>query len=314
MQEVVAMYAIPQLQWVVSTHENTARLRSELDALRSQILVFAAGLGLILAILASYAARQVSSMYEQIIEGQNKQLQIERDKSDKLLLNIMPQDIAEELKENHTTLPRQYPSVSVLFADLVGFTDFSANLAPECLVAVLNRIFNDFDELSFKYGLEKIKTIGDCYMVCAGVPKANAKHAQQISNMALEMLTKMQEINHDLGLDLQLRIGIHSGETVAGVIGKAKFAYDMWGDTVNTASRMESTGIPGKIQISSATYQLLHDQGYLFEKRDEIDVKGKGKMKTFFLTSQLQPDDELRAFAAAVYRPEIRHSSLACKT
>lgn len=289
MQEIVAMYAIPRLQWVVSTHENMARLQSEISALSSRILIFAACLGLALAVLASYAARQVSSRYEQIIEGKSDQLKIERDKSDNLLLNILPQDIAEELKETNTTTPRRYQSVSVLFADIVGFTDFSTHVAPERLVEVLNRVFNEFDELSFKYGLEKIKTIGDSYMVCAGLPKANPMHAEQIANMALDMLAKMPMINRDLGLNLQLRIGIHSGETVAGVIGKAKFAYDMWGDTVNTASRMESTSLPGKIQISPATYERLCDQDYTFEARDAIDVKGKGKMQTFFLTGRLQP-------------------------
>ncbi len=151
LQEIVAMYAIPRLQWVVSTHENMDRLQSELDALRSQILMSAAGLGFILALLASYASRKVSSQYERIIERQNEQLQIEWDKSDNLLLSILPRDIAAELKEHHTTAPHRYPSVSVLFADLVGFTDFAAAVTPERLVEVLNRIFNDFDELSFQY-------------------------------------------------------------------------------------------------------------------------------------------------------------------
>ncbi|PON16263.1 hypothetical protein C2W62_19375 [Candidatus Entotheonella serta] len=183
-------------------------------------------------------------------------------------------------------------------------------MTPERLVEVLNRIFNDFDELSFKYGLEKIKTIGDSYMVCAGVPTAHAQHAQRIANMALEMLAKMPEINRDLELDFKLRIGIHSGAIVAGVIGKSKFAYDMWGDTVNTASRMESTSMPNTIQVSSATYELLYNKGYHFEARGEIDGKGKGKMATFFLTHRLQPCAELRTLTSAMCRPERLHNSL----
>lgn len=149
-------------------------------------------------------------------------------------------------------------------------------------------------------------------MVCAGVPTANVRHAEQIANMALAMLEKMPEINRDLGLNLQLRIGIHSGDIVAGVIGKAKFAYDMWGDTVNTASRMESTSLPGHIQVSPATYEHLYDKGYRFEARGEIDVKGKGTMKTFFLQNRLQPGISWKPLAAAMHRPEHFHHGRAC--
>ncbi|NET46833.1 adenylate/guanylate cyclase domain-containing protein [Okeania sp. SIO2B3] len=211
-----------------------------------------------------------------------KQLAEEKQKSERLLLNILPEAIAQRLKQGEETIADSFSQVTVLFADLVGFTKISANLSPAELVELLNRIFSAFDELAEKYGLEKIKTIGDAYMIVGGLPVPKEDHAEAIADMALEMLTQIQEISIKEGKSLQIRIGINTGAVEAGVIGTKKFAYDLWGDTVNTAHRMESHGIPGVIQVAQATYDCLADK-YRFEDRGIIDIKGKGNMRTYIL-------------------------------
>nr|WP_308805659.1 adenylate/guanylate cyclase domain-containing protein [Arthrospira platensis] len=175
-----------------------------------------------------------------------------------------------------------FAEVTVLCTDIVGFTQLASELSPVDLVNLLNKIFSAFDMLTEAYGLEKIKTIGDAYMVVGGLPHRRDYHAIAIAEMAINMQKVMAELNKTQNRKLSIRIGIHSGPVVAGVIGLKKFIYDLWGDTVNTASRMESHGVPGKIHVSEDTYQLLQHQ-YLFEKREMIDVKGKGKMITYFL-------------------------------
>ncbi|NET27899.1 adenylate/guanylate cyclase domain-containing protein [Okeania sp. SIO1I7] len=211
-----------------------------------------------------------------------KQLAEEKQKSERLLLNILPEAIAQRLKQGEETIADSFSQVTVLFADLVGFTKISANLSPAELVELLNRIFSAFDELAEKYGLEKIKTIGDAYMIVGGLPVPKEDHAEAIADMALDMLTQIQEISIKEGKSLQIRIGINTGAVEAGVIGTKKFAYDLWGDTVNTAHRMESHGIPGVIQVAQATYDCLADK-YRFEDRGIIDIKGKGNMRTYIL-------------------------------
>jgi class 3 adenylate cyclase len=187
-------------------------------------------------------------------------------------------------------IAEKLPSVSVLFADIVGFTKLSQRITPEQLVEGLDKIFSAFDTLAEKYGLEKIKTIGDAYMVVAGAPEKREDHANAMAEFALEMVEAMKEFSsQSTGEQIQLRIGIHSGEVVAGVIGKKKFAYDLWGDAVNTASRMESHGEAGRIHCSSEfTEELLRTvlpakAGIHFAERGELEIKGKGKMRTYFL-------------------------------
>lgn len=172
-----------------------------------------------------------------------------------------------------------------MFADLVGFTSLSTKLQPIELVNLLNEIFSAFDQLVEELGLEKIKTIGDAYMVAGGLPIPRKDHAETIADLALTMLNVMEQFEFNLNEELQIRIGINTGIVVAGVIGKKKFIYDLWGDAVNVASRMESHGIPGQIQVTEATYQSLKHK-YLFEKREPIHVKGKGQMTTYFLTGR----------------------------
>ena len=202
--------------------------------------------------------------------------------TENLLLNILPKPIAEQLKREPSTIADSFEEVSVLFADLVGFTEFSADRSAKELVEFLNVIFSKFDELADQHGLEKIKTIGDAYMVVAGLPMPRPDHADAIAQMALDMQQALAEVNAETGKTFSMRIGINSGSAVAGVIGLKKFSYDLWGDTVNTASRMESLGIPGEIQVTTETYERLRDQ-YLFEERGIIPVKGKGEMTTYLL-------------------------------
>jgi|GEM_PF-4348499 len=210
----------------------------------------------------------------------------ERKRSEELLLNILPKTIADTLKASPTTIADRFESVTVLFADIVGFTEYSAKIGPEVLVQNLNRVFTAFDMLAEKHGLEKIKTIGDAYMIAGGLPEHREDHADAIAEMALDILRVMQSVRIDTGEELAIRIGINTGPVVAGVIGSKKFIYDLWGDAVNTASRMEAHGVTGCIQVSESTYLRLRDR-FTLEARSPIEVKGKGTMKTWFLTGRL---------------------------
>ena len=209
-------------------------------------------------------------------------LEIEHSKVERLLHNILPESIARRLRANDGIIADNFGAASVLFADIVGFTPLSQRKTPDELVEILNRIFSRFDDLAERHGLEKIKTIGDAYMVAAGIPESRADHAQAIARFAIDMLAAVAAMQIE---GISIRIGIHSGPVVAGVIGKKKFAYDLWGDTVNTASRMESHGEAGKIHVSEAFYTLVHGE-HPCVPRGAINVKGKGVMETFFLTAE----------------------------
>jgi adenylate cyclase len=211
-----------------------------------------------------------------------KEMELAQQKSERLLLNILPEVIAEQLKQQPTTIADSFLEVTVLFADIVGFTELSTRTSPAELVELLNTIFCLFDQLAERHGVEKIKTIGDAYMAVAGLPNQSNNHAPAIANMALDMQNAVTIFNEENNESFCIRVGISTGPVVAGVIGLKKFAYDLWGDTVNTASRMESHGIAGSIQVCEASYQLLKDK-YLLEKRGLIKVKGKGEMITYIL-------------------------------
>lgn len=205
--------------------------------------------------------------------------------SDDLLHNILPDEIATRLKSDSSMIAEDFPEASVLFADVVGFTPMSATMTPPELVGLLNDVFTTFDEFVEELGLEKIKTVGDEYMAAAGVPIPRDDHAEAAAELALR-IRDHTAANDFGGHAIQLRIGIHSGPVVAGIIGTHKFSYDLWGDTVNTASRMESSGIPGQIQVSPATHDLLETRGFVLEPRGTIDLKGKGPMATWLLVAR----------------------------
>jgi PAS domain S-box-containing protein len=213
-------------------------------------------------------------------------LRVEQEKAELLLLNILPKPIADRLKQNPQSIADSFADVTVLFADLVNFTGLSEQISPTELVVRLNLIFSAFDVLAEKHGLEKIKTIGDAYMVVGGLPMPRPDHAEAIAAMGLDILSEIARFNAEYNQALNIRIGINTGPVVAGVIGIKKFIYDLWGDTVNTAARMESHGVPGCIQVTEETYQRLQHQ-YLFEQRGLIPVKGKGEMMTYFLIGRM---------------------------
>lgn len=206
----------------------------------------------------------------------------ERQRSERLLLNILPASIADRLKSSESAIADHSEEVTVLFADIVGFTPLSARKTPQALVQMLDRVFSEFDALAEMHGLEKIKTIGDAYMAAAGLPERRADHAPAAARMAQGMLAAVARIAAETGEALALRIGLHSGPVVAGVIGTKKFSYDMWGDTVNTASRMESHGVPGAVHCSEATAALLQN-GFALTPRGAVEIEGKGVMHTFLL-------------------------------
>lgn len=213
-------------------------------------------------------------------------LRVEQEKADRLLLNILPAAIAEQLKQCQGSLAERFDEATVLFADIVGFTPLSARVSPLELLNLLNQIFSEFDLLAEQHGLEKIKTIGDNYMVAGGLPIPRPDHAEAIAEMALDMKASITRFQSDLGEPLQLRIGINTGPVIAGVIGIKKFIYDLWGDTVNTASRMESQGVAGGIQVTASTYEKLRDK-YQFSERGAIPIKGKGDMITYLLAGRV---------------------------
>src|ERR1017187_1538723 len=210
------------------------------------------------------------------------QLQVEQEKSEQLLLNILPKPIAERMKKGETNIADSFPDVTVLLAYLVGFTTLSAYIGPEQIVQLLNEIFSAFDLLAEKHGLEKIKTIGDAYMVAGGISFPRPDHAEASAELALAMLQEIVRLNHEYDTSVRLRIGICTGPVVAGVIGRRRFAYDLWGETVNLACRLESTGEAGKIQIAEATYERLKHK-YPFAPKHRIDVKGRGDVSAYWL-------------------------------
>lgn len=232
--------------------------------------------GIFLALIALSRHARVST------QEAEAQLEVERGTSEALLLNILPRPIADRLRAQAGTIADGYADVTVLLADIVGFTRLSAGMAPERVVDMLNTVFTAFDGLATARGLEKIKTIGDAYMLAGGLPDPRADHAEAVADMALAMLEAVSTVRLQSGAPLDIRVGIHTGPVVAGVIGKTKYIYDLWGDTVNTASRMESHGVPGAIQVSAATRQALGDR-FVFNERGEIDIKGKGMMRVYLL-------------------------------
>lgn len=272
----------PLDSFIAQTH---AGLRSTFLTLGSLLLLALAGIGLVVSRLRQTSVELELRVTERTLQLRqtNQRLQEEQLKSEQLLLNILPEPIAKRLKAGHDQIADGFAEVTVLFADLVNFTELSEQVTPTELVGLLNEIFSCFDRLTEQHGLEKIKTIGDAYMVAAGLPMPRADHAEAIADMAIAMRDELARFNRQHDLACSLRIGINTGPVVAGVIGTKKFIYDLWGDTVNVASRMESHGIAGEIQVTESVYERLKD-GYTFERRGTIPIKGKGTMSTYLLT------------------------------
>lgn len=247
-------------------------------------------------VVKTYRLKQRSIELARLVKERTRELEEEKDKSDELIHNILPAQIVKELKEKGVTEPREFKLISILFTDFKGFTSFSSKLPPNELVAELNDIFNHFDRIIDKYELEKLKTIGDSYMIGGGLPTETDDHAVRIILAALELQSFMHERNKQHQFNWQMRAGVHSGNVVAGVVGKRKFTYDIWGDTVNTASRMESNGEPGKINVSEATQSLVANY-FEFEERGKIAAKGKGEIDMFFVSAVKKKALEEYSFA-----------------
>lgn len=216
------------------------------------------------------------------LQQEKQLLQAEQEKSERLLLNILPGAIAERLKRGEHTIAERHAEVTVLFADLVDFSTLANHTDAQELVALLNDLFSRFDRLADRHGLEKIKTIGDCYLVVGGLPEPSARHASAVAGMALDMLTALAELNRQRGLRLHMRIGMHSGPVVAGVIGSRKFTYDLWGVAVNLAQRVQASGIPDRVNVSAGTYELLR-QDFNLTERGTVECKGQGLVRTYLL-------------------------------
>jgi class 3 adenylate cyclase len=235
-------------------------------------------------LLASFASQRDTAL---------RALRAEQEKAEELLVNVLPSSIAERLKGSSRSIADHFESASILFADVVDFTPLARRLAPAEVVGVLDRLFSRFDTLVERHGLEKIKTIGDCYMAASGVPDPSPDHARKAALLALDMRDVVGTSAIADRSGLALRIGINSGPVVAGVIGTKRFLYDLWGDAVNVASRMETNGTPGEIQITRATYELLKDD-FVCRRRGMIQVKGKGEMETWYLTGRRSHDPDRR--------------------
>jgi class 3 adenylate cyclase len=241
----------------------------------------------------SAEARRNEAEKQQLLESRQEELEREvamrteelrrqKQKSDDLLLNILPAEVAEELKERGAARAKQYEDVTVLFTDFVDFTQWSESLAPEAVVDEIDSCFRAFDRIIEQYGLEKIKTVGDAYIAVSGLPVPNAHHARDVLRAALEIKSFMEERRREQPHSFGIRMGVHSGPVVAGIVGVKKFAYDIWGDTVNTAARMEQHSEPGELNISETTYAMVRDQ-FLVRPRGALEVKHKGCMRMYFV-------------------------------
>ncbi len=242
-------------------------------------------------------ARVQSTLERKFLQDQQKalfrELDQEKKKSETLLYQVLPESVANRLKQGESRIADAIENVTVLFGDLVGFTTLATSIAPDRLVTLLNELFGNFDSLAAKFGLEKIKTIGDAYMLVGGIPPNTGEHALRCMEFALEALEFLEQYNLDSLIKLRLRIGLHSGSAIGGVIGHTRFTYDLWGDTVNTASRMEEMCEPDMIQISQTTYQYVRDF-YAFDPRGEVSVKGKGPMHAYLTRPALAGMNEKR--------------------
>jgi len=255
-------------------------------------------LGSLLTIYSQFAAANLMGMFalywmerlHRLDFLSAQEIADERSRYRSLLTRILPSSIVERLERGEEGIADDYAESTVLFADIVGFTEISARSQPAAMVAFLNRVFGRYDELVERHGVEKIKTIGDAYMVAGGLPEARPDHAEAIAELALDMLSETKRMESPDGNPVQIRIGIDTGPLTAGVIGESRFLYDLWGDTVNTASRMESQGAPGRVQVSKTVYQRLRTK-YRFKPLGAVDVKGKGSMTTWQLLDRL-PDEE----------------------
>jgi class 3 adenylate cyclase len=255
----------------------------------------AAVIGTLLALRLLERSRRRVFYQDIVITEQAESLRVEKDRADALLRNVLPESISSRLLAGERTIADEYPAVTVLFADIVGFTSLAGRHPADEVVGMLGRLFARFDELVAERGLEKIKTIGDAYMAAGGLPESNEEHAARVVDLGLAMIDAAAEEGDELA-DLRLRIGVHSGPVIGGVIGHRKFAFDIWGETVNVASRLESQGIVGRVQVSAATWAIVHDR-FDAEYRGPVDLRGHGPMETYAIIGRRDEASEARPAA-----------------
>jgi class 3 adenylate cyclase len=249
----------------------------------------AAIFGTLLALRLLEQSRRRVFVQDLVIAEQSAALAREKEQSDRLLLNVLPSRISARLRDGEHTIADKYPAVSVLFADIVGFTPLVARLSPAEMIEMLGALFASFDELTGERGLEKIKTIGDAYMVAAGLPEPMADHAERAVDLGLAMIDAASRVGPvTAGRRCVVRVGVHSGPVVAGVIGRRKFAFDVWGDTVNVASRLESQGMASRVHISHGTWLLVRDR-FVAEPRGPLRLRGLGAIQTYAVTGRREP-------------------------
>lgn len=273
--EIVYFHSIEGKDWTISSHENSERIEKELGSIRNILIVGSIIFGLALAFPISVAVRRVNRSYEQKLEA-------EQLKTDQLLLNILPESVANRMKNGEQNIVDHYSQVSVMFCDIAGFTKMAAQISPQELVKLLNLTFSHFERICEKHQVEKIKTVGDAFVAVSGAPEEDPKHAHKIADAALEIIESVKSIDPQLNL----RVGIHAGEVVAGVIGTSKFGYDLWGDTVNMASRLQSNGSVGGIVCSKEFKDQLHND-FKFEFFARLSLKGKGESDCYLLKGKL---------------------------
>ena len=289
----VAVYLVLLQVLVVRAHSQ-GRL-SATDAWADSTIPWVAYLtGLIVCGVLTWLSREAYRR-ERVIDQQQRMIAAEQERSDALLRNVLPDVVAEQLKNSDELIAEFFPEVTVLFADIVGFTELATEVAPRDLVRLLNEVFSEFDELTATRGAEKIKTIGDAYMAVAGVPVPQPAHVETMADLALDMRSALVGIEERTGITIACRFGLATGPAVAGVIGHKRFAYDLWGNTVNMAARMESHGEAGRIQVTPAVHERLAGR-YVLEARGLVDIKGAGAMRTWFLEGRVStaPQPESR--------------------
>jgi class 3 adenylate cyclase len=265
--------------------ELVARIQSATRADTPDVIELAAGDRVFELLVASVFEFESINLYGTDVTASRLVERAHRE-SERLLLNILPASIAQRLRDGEVVIADRHDAITILFADVVDFTPLSERRSATEIVELLNHVFSAFDELAERFDLEKIKTVGDSYMVAGGLsPTGGGDDAERVADMALEIVSAVARVGAELGEPLAIRVGLHTGPAVAGVIGIKKFIYDVWGDTVNTASRMESHGVPGRVQVTRSTYERLQHT-HSFEPRGMIDVKGKGAIETFLLVGR----------------------------
>jgi class 3 adenylate cyclase len=310
---------VPGVKWTIATRMDESEILAPMNSLIRNLLLLILGVIAVTGVLSRIAAKSLATPIRNLaaaaagiargdlsaradihrkdevgdlgesfnsmaesIEAKTRTISEKNRENEALLLNILPQPIADRLKSGEGTIADHFAEVTVLFADIVGFTVLSSKIPPGEVVDFLNNLFTRFDALAIQVGVEKIKTIGDAYMAVAGIPHPTTDHAARVAELALGIVEETRQYGQERGMDISIRVGLNSGPVVAGVIGSSKFIYDLWGDTVNVASRMESHGEAGQIQVTRPVFEALNGK-YQFEPRGTIDVKGKGEIETWLM-------------------------------